>query len=48
MFDKLIKTVLGDPRERNFKRVKPIIQRIRHFEEEYNKLTDEELAGKTV
>ena len=47
MLSKIIQLFLGDARQRNFKRVKPIIDQINTWDEQYNSLNDEELRGKT-
>ncbi|GER83382.1 protein translocase subunit SecA [Thermogemmatispora aurantia] len=44
----LLTKILGDPNQRELKRIQPIIDRINALEPEIQKLSDEELAGKTA
>lgn len=43
----LISKVLGDPNERKVKKVLPIVEQINALEDEFSKLTDDELKAKT-
>jgi preprotein translocase subunit SecA len=47
MFGNFLKVIFGDPRDKNFKRVTPIIEQVHRWDEEFNALSDEELAAKT-
>jgi preprotein translocase subunit SecA len=44
---KILEKVMGTPQDRIVKRYKGLVQRINDLEPEYQKLTDEELRGKT-
>ncbi|WP_376795920.1 preprotein translocase subunit SecA [Thermogemmatispora sp.] len=44
----LLTKILGDPNQRELKRIQPIIDRINALEPEIQKLSDEELASKTA
>ena len=51
MFDaltNLTKRIFGDANERELKKLQPLVQRINELEPRWQKLTDEELAGKTA
>ncbi|MCL5271340.1 MAG: preprotein translocase subunit SecA [bacterium] len=48
MIDQLIKIFFGDTRKRNFKRVKPLIDKINEFDRQWMDLTDEQLREKTT
>ena len=43
----LISKVLGDPNERKVKKVLPVVEQINALEDEFSKLSDEELKAKT-
>ncbi|MFC1729822.1 preprotein translocase subunit SecA [candidate division KSB1 bacterium] len=47
MLNKLITTVFGDPNEKELKSIRPIVEQINQKEEEYQKLSDDELKGNT-
>jgi len=47
MLDLLIK-ILGNGNERKIKKIQPIVEYINSYEEEFEKLSDEELQGKTA
>ncbi len=44
----IITKIMGDPNERELKRIRPIVTRINDLEPEMEKLSDEELRGKTA
>ncbi|WP_297165814.1 preprotein translocase subunit SecA [Thermogemmatispora sp.] len=44
----LLTKILGDPNQRELKRIQPIVDRINALEPEIQKLSDEELAAKTA
>jgi len=44
----LVKKIFGDPNERELKRMYKIVEKINALEPEYEKLSDDELRGKTV
>ena len=46
MINFLVK-LMGDPHEKKIKQIMPIIEHINKLEEEYSKLSDEELRAKT-
>ena len=51
MFDaltNLTKRIFGDANERELKKLQPLVQRINELEPRWQKLRDEELAGKIV
>ncbi|HEC20892.1 MAG TPA: preprotein translocase subunit SecA, partial [Candidatus Peregrinibacteria bacterium] len=48
MLRKIISKIIGDPNEKELKRIQPIVERVNHFEEEYQKLSEEEIKGKTT
>ena len=47
MLTSVMRSIFGDPKYRNFKKVKPLIAKINGFFEQYEALSDEELAAKT-
>ena len=47
MINALIKAIFGTKSQRDVKRMRPLVARINALEEEYQKLTDEELQAKT-
>ncbi len=47
MISKITKFLFGDIRKRNFKRVKPLVDQINVWDEEFNALSDEQLRAKT-
>ena len=47
MLSSLLKMIFGSKSERDIKTMHPLIERINQFEVEYQKLTDDELRGKT-
>ncbi|VBB44396.1 Protein translocase subunit SecA 1 [uncultured Desulfatiglans sp.] len=48
MFGKIIKGIFGSQNERELKRIAPIVARINELEPSIQKLTDDELRGKTA
>src|SRR5687768_643678 len=48
MLNTLVRLFTGDPKARNFKRVKPLVDQVNAFDEEWNALSDEELRAKTA
>ncbi len=44
----MLKTLLGDPNTRKLKKYKPLVNDIKLLEEEIERLSDDELAGKTA
>ena len=47
MFKELIEKMIGSYSEREIKRINPIVQKVLSYDEEYSKLTDEQLKAKT-
>ncbi|HID96245.1 MAG TPA: preprotein translocase subunit SecA [Candidatus Latescibacteria bacterium] len=47
MLGKIVTKIFGSKHEREIKKILPIVQQINRFYEEYHKLSDEELRGKT-
>ena len=47
MISKITRLLFGDIRKRNFKRVKPLVDQINVWDEEFNSLSDEQLRAKT-
>ncbi len=47
MFKSLIKKVVGDPHERELKRLQPIVDQINALEPEFRRMSDDELRGQT-
>lgn len=47
MFQKLLATVFGTSHEREMKRIQPVVDRINALEPDIQKLSDEQLRGKT-
>ncbi len=47
MFKNLIKTVFGDPHEREIKRLRPIVEQINALEPEFRRMSDDELREQT-
>ena len=43
----ILKKILGSKNERDLKKMKPLVERINEFDEEYKALTDEQLRAKT-
>jgi preprotein translocase subunit SecA len=48
MFNAILKFFFGDPRDRNFKRVRPLVNQIKEWDEKWGGLSDEALAEKTA
>ena len=44
----LLLKLMGDPNERKIKKVMPIVEHINALEEEFEKLSDDELRAKTA
>ena len=44
----ILKKILGSKNQREVKRLWPLVERVNQVEAEYQKLTDEELQGKTA
>src|ERR1051326_5017793 len=44
----ILTKIMGDPNERELKKIRPIVARINDLEPEIEKLSDEELRGKTA
>ncbi len=47
MFKSLVKTVFGDPNEREVKRLRPLVERINALEPEFQRMSDADLAEQT-
>ena len=47
MFKSLIEKMIGSYSDREIKRIKPLVDKVLSYDEEYGKLTDEELKAKT-
>ncbi len=48
MFTRILSKIIGTKNERELKKLKPIVQKINALEPEFKKLSDQELARKTV
>ena len=48
MITNLLKKIVGTKNERELKRIQPLVEKTRTFEDEYKGLTDEALRGKTA
>ena len=48
MFKKIIEKITGNYSEREIKRLWPVVEKVLSYGDEYKKLTDEELRGKTA
>ena len=47
MFSKILSTVFGSKNSRELKRLSAIVKKINSYSDDFKKLSDEELAGKT-